>query len=193
MITAIVLAAGESKRMGQPKMLMPWGQTTVIGKVVSTLNEAGLSDILVVTGGSRAEVENELKKYTIDIAYNKDYPNGEMLTSVQVGLAALDKDTHAAMIVLGDQPQIEAQIVLVILKRYLNTRKQIIVPSYRMHRGHPWIIDQAMWQEIITLRPPQTMRYFLGKHSNIIDYVDVNTPSVIQDLDTQNDYSQYKP
>ena len=62
-----------------------------------------------------------------------------------------------------------------------------------MHRGHPWIIDQALWQEILTLNPPQTLRDFLGKHSNIIDYVDVDTPSVIQDLDTQSDYSQYKP
>jgi molybdenum cofactor cytidylyltransferase len=193
MIYAIVLAAGESKRMGQPKMLMPWGQTTVIGKVVTTLTEAGLGNIIVVTGGSHMDVDNALKKFKVEITYNKDYTNGEMLTSVQVGLTALDKSAHAALIALGDQPQIELQVVHAILNRYRNSRKQIIVPSYRMHRGHPWIIDQALWQEILTLNPPQTLRDFLGKHSNIIDYVDVDTPSVIQDLDTQSDYSQYKP
>lgn len=192
MISAIVLAAGQSTRMGQQKMLLPWGQTTVIGKVVSTLSEAGVHDIHVVTGGSRNALEALLQEYEIDFIFNKDYSNGEMLTSVQIGLRYMG-ELEAALIVLGDQPQIESNVVQAIVERYLLTQNKIIVPSYKMHRGHPWLIEKSYWKEILNLTPPLTLRDFLNMHNEVIDYICVDTPSVIQDLDTQSDYTQYKP
>jgi molybdenum cofactor cytidylyltransferase len=193
MISAIVLAAGQSTRMGQQKMLLPWGQTTVIGKIVSSILEAGVHDIHVVTGGSHNELENALKESKIDFIFNKDYSNGEMLTSIQVGLRSAGVEPEAALVVLGDQPQIESNIVQAIVDRYQSTHHTIIVPSYNMHRGHPWLIVKSYWKEIYDLMPPQTLRDFLNIHNEIIDYIKVDTPSVIQDLDTQNDYSAYKP
>jgi molybdenum cofactor cytidylyltransferase len=193
MISAIVLAAGESKRMGWPKMLLPWGQTTVIGKVVKTLEEGGVSDIRVVTGGARIEVEKALYDSAVKFIFNQDYAGGEMLKSAQLGLSALVKDVSAALIVLGDQPQIELPVVTTILERYATTGHTIIVPSFQMHRGHPWLIEQSLWPEILELRPPDTLRDFLAKHNHEIDYIDVETSSVIQDLDTKNDYLKYKP
>jgi molybdenum cofactor cytidylyltransferase len=193
MISAIVLAAGESKRMGQPKMLLPWGNTTVIGKVVKTLIDAKVNHIKVVIGGAHTGIEEALKAYTVNYIFNQDYANEEMLKSAQLGLTALNNDINAALIVLGDQPQIEVEVVKTILQRYAASHHKIIVPSYKMHRGHPWLIDQALWQEIIELTYPHTLRDFLEKHSDRIDYIDVNTPSVLQDLDTPGEYSQYKP
>lgn len=193
MISAIVLAAGQSKRMGQPKMLMPWSQTTVIGKVISTLWEAKMNDIYVVTGGIQAELKNALDAYRINYIHNEDYANGEMLTSFQVGLGRLGDDTEAAMIVLGDQPQIELKIVQKIVGRYASTHHKIIVPSYAMHRGHPWLVEKSYWREILMMTRPATLRDFLNSHNEMIDYLKVDSPSVIQDLDTQADYSQYKP
>jgi molybdenum cofactor cytidylyltransferase len=193
MISAIILAAGQSIRMGQPKMLMPWGKTTVIGKVVSTVREAGLNDIHVVTGGNRAEIQESLKSFNIVYIYNNEFTNGEMLTSLQVGLGSLGDETEAVLIVLGDQPQIEAGIIEEVLERYSSTHQKIIVPSYKMHRGHPWLVEKTLWQEILNLRHPETLRNFLNANNKIIDYVKVNSQSVIQDLDTQSDYSQYKP
>jgi molybdenum cofactor cytidylyltransferase len=193
MISAIVLAAGESKRMGQPKMLLPWGQTTVIEKVVKTLIDAKVNHIKVVTGGAHTEIENTLNAYPVNFVYNQEYTDGEMLRSAQLGLTALDRDIPATLIVLGDQPQIELEVVKTILQRYATTHHKIIVPSYKMHRGHPWLIDHELWQEILELTAPYTLRDFLEKYNQSIDYVDVDTPSVIQDLDTPNDYSQYKP
>ena len=193
MISAIVLAAGESKRMGQPKMLLPWGNTTVIGKVVKTLIDAKVNHIKVVIGGAYTGIEEALKAYPVNYIFNQDYANEEMLKSAQLGLTALNNDINAALIVLGDQPQIEVEVVKTILQRYAASHHKIIVPSYKMHKGHPWLIDQALWQEIIELTSPHTLRDFLEKHSDRIDYIDVNTPSVLQDLDTPGEYSQYKP
>jgi molybdenum cofactor cytidylyltransferase len=72
MITAIILAAGESKRMGQPKMLMPWGKSTVLQTVISTVQAAGVADILVVTGGSRHQIEMLIGK-SVQTVFNEEY------------------------------------------------------------------------------------------------------------------------
>jgi molybdenum cofactor cytidylyltransferase len=193
MISAIVLAAGQSKRMGQQKMFMPWGQTSVIGKVVSTLLEAGIMEVCVVTGGNQAELKETLGAYEISYTYNKDFANGEMLTSVQVGLESLGEKSEAVLIVLGDQPQIKVKVIQEIVERYGSTLHKIIVPSYQMHRGHPWLLEKTYWQDIQNIKPPETLRNFLKAHQEVIDYMTTDSQSIIQDLDTQADYFQYKP
>jgi len=167
MISAVVLAAGESKRMGQPKMILPWAEATVIGKVVKTLIEAGIDQIVVVTGSARNEVEHALDGYSVDIEFNQEYASGEMLKSAQTGIIALGKDIDATLIVLGDQPQIEQTTVTLILERYASTHQKIIVPSYTLHRGHPWLVDRVLWQEILELSSPKSLRDFLDKNKHI--------------------------
>src|SRR3990172_705632 len=110
MITAIILAAGESKRMGEPKMLMPWGKSTVLQTVISTFQAAGVNDILVVTGGARDKIESLIGK-TVQTIFNEDYASGEMLNSIQVGLKEKMREASAALICLGDQPQIQIRTV----------------------------------------------------------------------------------
>ncbi len=193
MISAIVLAAGQSKRMGAQKMLLPWGGTTVIGKVLSTLIEAGMEDIHVVTGATHERLAELLKGTPVKLTFNPDYANGEMLTSIQVGLKSLTEEIEALLVVLGDQPQIEKQVVMRVVQHYLVSRSPIIVPSYKMHRGHPWLLGRKYWQEVVELRPPLTLRDFLIAHQANIDYLVVETASVIQDLDTQEDYAKSKP
>ena len=206
---AIVLAAGQSKRMGQPKMILPWGQTTVIGQVVSTLLQAGVGEIVVVTGGAAQEMQAALQGQPVHLAANPAYAQGEMLSSVQVGLAALPADCPAALIVLGDQPQIEASVVEAILAEYHAHGSQLIVPSYQMRRGHPWLVGRALWPALLAPSLPArdgpaggqgaaggqagTLRDFLNAHTEQICYLPVQTASVLQDLDTPQDYAQFKP
>src|SRR5215510_6797170 len=93
MNSAIILAAGQSKRMGQPKMLLPWGNVSVIEHVISVFAAAGLDDILVITGGARQEVEQIIKHHQnhdkVRTLFNENYSRGEMLSSIQCGLRAL--------------------------------------------------------------------------------------------------------
>ncbi len=189
---AVVLAAGQSRRMGQPKMVLPWGQTTVIGQVVSILLQAGLSQVVVVTGGAGAQVTEALQGQPVRLVENPAYADGEMLSSVQVGLAALPVDCPAALIVLGDQPQIEASVVRALLERYNASPSALIVPSYQMRRGHPWLVEQKLWADL--LGPGLgSMRDFLNAHAAEIAYLPVQTDSVLHDLDTPHDYDRFKP
>jgi len=193
MISAVVLAAGKSSRMGQPKMVLPWGHTTVIGKVITTLMDAGLNNLHVVTGDNQISLENGLKGFPIEFVFNPDFAEGEMISSVQIGLKSLLVKSEAALIVLGDQPQIETHVVLAIMDSYLSTRSEIIVPSYQMHRGHPWLVDKSLWSEIFELKQTDTIQNFLRQHQEKINYISVNTPSIIQDIDTPEEYKLFSP
>jgi molybdenum cofactor cytidylyltransferase len=191
MITAIVLAAGESKRMGQPKMLMPWGASTVIETVISTIQMAGISNILVVTGGAHEQVEALIGK-SVQTVFNENYEMGEMLGSIQTGLAAKMHEASAALICLGDQPQVREESVHQVCAAFLEGGSPIVVPSYAMHRGHPWLIARSLWDEFLDMHPPQTSRDFLERHAKQIKYVEMETPSIIEDLDTPEDYIKFK-
>ncbi len=187
MISAIILAAGESKRMGQPKMLMPWGKSTVLQTVISTFQAAGVDDILVVTGGAHREVEALIGR-SVQTIFNEKYARGEMLSSIQAGLAAKKMEARAALIGLGDQPQVQGRSVQSILQEYARTNAPLIVPSYQMHRGHPWLVARELWDEILQMKSPDSPRDFLNRHAHEIHYVELNTPTILQDLDTPEDY-----
>ena len=198
MISAIVLAAGASKRMGQPKLLMQWGATTVLEQVISVFSAAGIDDILLVTGSYRYQVEEMIarlqKPYAVRTIFNEAHETGEMLSSIQCGLNdLLDKTSDAALIGLGDQPQIEESTVRLICDAYQESGRQLIVPSHQMRRGHPWMVGRGLWPKLLDLRPPQTPRYFLTSHIGFIKYVEVGTPTIFADLDTPDDYRESHP
>lgn len=189
-ISAIVLAAGLSTRMGRNKMLLPWGNTTVIEQVVQSLVQAHLDPIIVVTGSSRNLVEKILEGDQVRCIFNPNFANGEMIDSILVGMQALPTDGDAFCLVLGDQPQIEQDILRQILDHYMTNRPVLVVPSHNMRRGHPWIIDRLLWNELQSLRSPYTLRDFLNTHASEISYVNVNNESILQDLDTPDDYKR---
>ncbi len=188
MIAAIVLAAGLSKRMGRFKLLLPWGERTVIGQVVGTLESAGVPRIVVVTGHRADEVEAALAETAVRIAFNPDYASGEMLSSIQAGLRAVGEGVEAALLCLGDQPQIETATVQAVLAAGQETgRERIVIPSYRMRAGHPILLPAWLWPEIIACTG--TLRDVMAAHREQTHYVAVDTPTVLADLDTPEEYA----
>jgi molybdenum cofactor cytidylyltransferase len=195
-ISAILLAAGLSSRMGQPKLLLPWGKTTVLGKVVTTFASAGVNDLVVVTGGAREQIEETVTrlagKYHVRAVYNPDFERGEMLSSIQVGLAAMSSQIRAALIGLGDQPQVREETIREICLTFVNTQSPLVVPSFQNRRGHPWMAARPLWGSIQALPSSTTPRDFLNKYTGQVEYIEADQ-SILQDLDTPADYARQKP
>ncbi len=192
-LQAVILAAGLSSRMGQPKMLLPWGSHTVIEQVIRTIIEGGLQSPVVVTGAGHEIIRTLLEEYPVQAVFNPLYADGEMLHSFQVGIAALEIDCPAALIVLGDQPQIQVETVRAILHEYETNPSPLIIPSYQMRRGHPWLVRQELWAEILAIQPPVTLRDFLKKHAGDIHYLNLDSATILADMDTPEDYQKYRP
>jgi len=197
MITAIILAAGRSTRMGTPKMLLRWKKTTVIEHIISVFDDAGIDDILVVTGGAHEQMEEVLrqckKRHPVRSIYNEEYQTGEMLSSIQCGLKNMNDTVEAALIGLGDQPQVLESTVQLLKESFLHSKSLLIVPSYLMRRGHPWLVARPLWMELSLMDHTQTPRDFLNGHSEEVLYLNLETPSILADLDTLEDYRSARP
>jgi molybdenum cofactor cytidylyltransferase len=195
-ISVILLAAGLSLRMGQPKLLMPWDGTTVLGKVVSIFATAGLDEIIVVTGGNHEQVENEVvrlaKEFPVRFIYNPQHAQGEMLGSIQAGLATLASKPSAALIGLGDQPQVRVETIERICTVFGQTRAPLVIPSYQNRRGHPWLVIQSLWPAIMSLPFSTNPRKFLESYSSQVKYIAADQ-SILLDLDTPEDYACQRP
>jgi len=186
-IAALVLAAGLSRRMGRFKLTLPWAGRTVIGQVVATLEAAGLREIVVVVGHRADEVRAALANTAARFAVNPAYASAEMLSSIQIGLASLGDDRAAALLCLGDQPQMEAATVQAVLAAGREAGwDAIVIPSYRMRAGHPILLPAWLWPEIRACRT--TLRDVLAAHRDRTRFVVVATPSTLADLDTPEDY-----
>ncbi len=189
-VTAIVLAAGLSTRMGENKLLLPWRRgRSIIHWVVEQIIASGVKDILLVTGRDREKVENETTFDEVRYIFNPDYSDGEMLHSLQCGIRALSEDCECILIVLGDQPQLDQFVIGAILEYHeLYPEEVLIVPSYQKRKGHPWLVGRPLWKSIMDLKPPQNLRTFLIQHNEEIKYVSVNNPAILVDMDTPEEY-----
>ena len=186
-VGSVILAAGLSTRMGRFKLTLPWDGTTVIGRVVQVLVEAGLQDIVVVTGHRADDVAKALTGMAVREAYNSRYETDEMLGSIQIGLAALRGDALAALVCLGDQPQVGVATVRAILAAGREEGWQrLVVPSYGFRAGHPILLPRGIWPKV--LAATGTLRDVLKAQREQIRYVSVGTPTVLADLDTPQDY-----
>lgn len=195
MISAIVLAAGLSTRMGRPKLVMPWGTTTVIGQVVTTFAQAGADEIVVVTGGAQVEVEAAVcgvTGATVRTVFNPRFAEDDMLVSLRAGMGVLGEEVQAMLVALGDQPQIEAAVIRSLLEAYHASHSPLIVPSYQMRRGHPWVVGHSLWPDLLSAPVGFTMRDFLNAHQQQITYIAVESSSILRDLDTPEDYERWK-
>ncbi len=190
---AVVLAAGLSSRMGSQKLLLPWEGSTVIETVVNTLIQSGISEIVVVTGRDADQIAKLMGGKNVQTIFNPEFTNGNMVTSLVTGLRKLQAKVDAALMVLGDQPQMKESTVKQVVEEWKQSPDSLCIPSYQMRRGHPWVIPARLWDGLFTLEPHQTMRDFIRMNEREIRYVLVDTPTILADLDTPEEYKNQKP
>ena len=188
MIWAAVLAAGESQRMGTQKLLLPYEEGTVVGTIVRRAMESGVDGVLVVLGSDRERVRRTLRSLPVKFIVNRNFRQG-MLSSIQTAISALPEAAEAAMVMLGDQPAIPAEVIDNLIKAYRAHPGRIVVPVHDGHRGHPVVISANYRQEILGLDPKVGLRQLLRNHPDDVLEVPADSPAVLKDLDNPEDYA----
>ena len=135
MIVAVVPAAGQSRRMGTCKQLLPFAGTTVIGHIVDELRRSRVDEVRVVVGHQADRLREELRARSVRIVANPDYEQTDMLASIRCGLAEMPPDCRAVLVALGDQPAIRAELVDAMIDCFSTAGRGIVVPVHAGRRG----------------------------------------------------------
>jgi molybdenum cofactor cytidylyltransferase len=186
-IWAIILAAGESKRMKVPKMLLPFDGKPMIEKVIDNVFRSKVFNILVVLGSFRDEILGVISHLPVSHCYNENYSNG-MLSSIQCGFENLPAQYDAVLIFPGDQPLIEPDVINKMIEAYRETGKGIIIPVYRKKRGHPLLIDFKYRVAVDTLPDNEGLRSLAHRFKEDVFEVKTKSPGILKDFNTKQDY-----
>jgi len=187
MISAILLAAGESSRMGKLKQLLPFGSKTVIETCLDNLLNSALSEIIVVLGHCHEQIHPKISRLPVTIAINPDYKEG-MSSSIKAGLKYVNPQSEAVLIALVDQPLVGPDVINSLIESYQSAGKKIIIPTYQSRNGHPVIIDLCYRDEMLNLDPAIGLRQVVRAHSDEILRIEISSDCIVQDMDYWEDY-----
>ncbi|HEU4389277.1 MAG TPA: nucleotidyltransferase family protein [Blastocatellia bacterium] len=189
MITALLLAAGESVRMGAFKQLLPIAGKSFVECCVDTLLASRVDEVLVVTGHRSGEVMAALGARPVRFVHNAAYREG-MSSSLMCGVKALSGQTQAAVIALVDQPTIEVAAVNAIIDQYLVHQPLIVVPTFGGRNGHPVLLDMRLKDEILATDPNLGLRQVVHAHADETLHVEIHSESILRDFDYPEDYEK---
>jgi len=188
-IGAIILAAGESRRMGTQKLLLPYAGRQVIQHIADAALKCRIDQTVVVTGYQPERIHQTLNGFEVTFAQNDNYPEG-MLTSIRTGLAALPENLEAFMVVLGDQPSLTPAIIDILIDGFRASEKGIVIPWVNDDSGHPIIIDATYRQEVMTKFDDTGLRGLIYGRPEEVHRLPVTDPGVLRDMDTPEDYER---
>ena len=184
--SAILLAAGQSRRMGAFKPLLPFGNKTVIECCIDYLREGGVDDIVVVVGHRAHEVRARLNHQHVSFAFNPD-PNSEMGASIAAGIQELPASAKATLIALTDHPAVPANVVKILIEEWTKGAR-IVIPTWRDRGGHPVLVDLSFKPELLTLSSSGGLRALFQNHRGDVERIEVDSPFIARDMDTWDDY-----
>ena len=187
MVSAILLAAGEAKRMGKPKLLMPFGDDAVLERTLDNLLGSEVDEVIVVLGARAEKMKKLVASKGVKIVFNLDYRRG-MSTSIIAGLKQVDSRTQWVMVALADQPMIGKETYNRLIRESPDSEKGIIVPKYKDRRGNPIIFSIKYKEELLQLVGDIGGRELLKKYQDDILEVAVDSESVTIDINTLDDY-----
>jgi molybdenum cofactor cytidylyltransferase len=179
-VAAILLAAGQSRRMGAFKPLLPFGDKTVVECCIDYLHEGGIENIVVVLGHRADEIRVE----NVTIAINPD-PTSEMGASIAAGIRVLSGDVKCVLIALVDHPAVPATVVLNLIEEW-KRGERIVIPTWQNRGGHPVLVDLSFKNELLNLDGAGGLRELIKKHG--AKRLPVDSPFIARDMDTWDDY-----
>ena len=195
MIVAVILSAGESSRMGQPKALLPIDGLRFIDKIITSLRLARIGKIMVVLGHNAAEMRQKISDLQVELVINPDYKQGQ-LTSLCAAIRSIEAHSDAdrvdgILVHLVDHPYINADLVNLMIERFYETKKLIVVPRYQSRRGHPVIFSRALFGELLAAPLDRGAKAVVHAHREDTLEIDTNDEGAIIDIDTPEEYRRH--
>jgi len=184
---AVILAAGSSRRMGSQKLLLPFGQNTIIGTVIDNVLNSSVDHVMVVLGANQEKILDTIRNLPVQFCHNKEHEKG-MLSSVICGIRALPQEAVAALIFLGDQPGIPPAVTNSVIDAYMEELVGIVIPVHNHRRGHPLLVDMKYRKEIEHLDLEEGLRALRHHFPDDVMEVEVDEPGILVDIDTREDY-----
>jgi molybdenum cofactor cytidylyltransferase len=183
MVSAILLAAGEARRMGKLKQLMPLGKTTIVEQTIDNLLASRVNEVIVVLGHKAEEIMRRIAARPIKMVINPLYRQG-MSTSIAAGLTFTDSRAQAVMLALGDQPFVDGPTINRLIKEFEAHDKGIAIPTYKGKRGHPLIFSIKYKAQLSGLKGDIGGREIIKHHPEDILEVAVDCEGIVIDVDT---------
>jgi len=188
-VAAVILAAGESKRMGEPKQLLPVSGQSMVTRVTEVVCAADLAQVVVVIGAHAQAVAQAVAGLPVEMVRNDRWPEG-MTSSLHAGLHALRSEIKATLVVLADQPWLTAELIRAIVDCYHTTGAPVVAPFYQGQRGRPVLFDRSLFPELLAARDDESRREIIARHRDQIARVEVEDPALFRDIDTRQDYQE---
>ncbi|TMI91230.1 MAG: nucleotidyltransferase family protein [Bacillati bacterium ANGP1] len=190
MIAAVILAAGQSRRMGRPKLLLPLAGRSVVRRVVENARGSACGEIVVVVGEAEDRIAAEVRGPLVRLVVNGRSREG-MGTSLAAGIAALPAGCEAAVVLLGDQPCVDAGAINALIDAHRRTGKPIIASRYGAVTGAPTLLGRALFDEARDLTGDVGGRFLIERHPDLVAEVSL-PPLAAADLDTPDDFARLK-
>ena len=190
-VSAVVLAAGASTRMGSAKQLLHLGGKTLLETVLDNLWQSQVSEIIMVLGSSADEIRLQVKLENVRVVINQSHEQG-MGTSVSAGIAAVGSQSEGALLVLADQPFVRPATFDLLIDQYRAKKPRIVIPLFQGFRGNPVLIDRALFPELLNLAGDVGCRAIFGNHTDEMLKVPVDDVGVLLDVDTKADLERFR-
>lgn len=190
-VWGILLAAGESSRMGRQKALLPWRNTTLLQYQLHSLLDAGVQRVVVVLGHDADHIKPIVDGVEgVSWALNPDYLQGKT-TSLKIGVAALaDQQVSDVLLLNVDQPR-SADTVRTLLERHLGSSHRITIPTHGGKGGHPILIAAELLPELAEIEEEsQGLKAVVRRHAEATERFEVDDPTVLLDLNTPEQYQK---
>ena len=188
-VGGVVLAAGSSSRMGRPKQLLRLGDVPLLQHVVDVVAAVGLQEVVVVLGHAASEVSGALRlPEGLRAVRNAEHAAG-LSTSLRTGLEAFLPEIRAAVVALGDQPELDVASILAVVDAYRRTGARAVQASYRGVLDHPVLLDRRVWPEVLAVTGDRGARDVLAAHPEWLRVVELDRDPP-KDVDTWGDYEE---